>query len=91
MAQQTAVEWFIDKLEQEGNVQEGESPMLKLKMLTITISVSDYLDIKREAKEMQKEQTINFSKHCLDRALDLDIRTAYSEVERYYTKKYETK
>jgi hypothetical protein len=49
-------------------------------------------DLFKEALEIEKEQTIEFAKKCLDKALDLDIRTAYSKVEQYYNETYgETK
>ena len=31
-----------------------------------------------QAKEMEKENTINFARHCLDKAKDLDILTAFT-------------
>jgi len=42
----------------------------------------------KQAKEMEKERMIDFAKHCLDKALDLDCRTAYSQVEQYYNETY---
>ena len=41
-----------------------------------------------QAKEMEKEQKIDFSKKCLDKALDTDIRTAHLKVEQYYGETY---
>ena len=49
------------------------------------LSVQDTID---KAKQMEKEQTINFAKKCLDKALDLDIRTVSSKVEDYYDQTY---
>lgn len=37
---------------------------------------------------VEKEQTIKFSKRCLDKALDLDVRTAHLNVEQYYNETY---
>jgi ABC-type proline/glycine betaine transport system ATPase subunit len=37
-----------------------------------------------QAIEMEKQKTIEFAKHCLDKAKDLDIRTAFMNVEEYY-------
>jgi hypothetical protein len=31
---------------------------------------------------------IQFAKQCLDKALDLDVRTAYLQVEKYYNTTY---
>jgi hypothetical protein len=41
-----------------------------------------------KAKEMEKERMIQFAKQCLDKALDLDVRTAYLQVEKYYNETY---
>lgn len=41
-----------------------------------------------KAKEMDKDRMIQFAKQCLDKALDLDVRTAYSQVEQYYNNTY---
>lgn len=43
----------------------------------------------QQAKAMEKEQIVDFAKICLDKALDLDIRTAHSQVEQYYNETYE--
>ena len=45
-------------------------------------------DILITAKEMEKEQKIKFAENCLDKALDLDIRTAFSNVEQYYNETF---
>ena len=47
------------------------------------------IDIIEEAKEIEKEQSLNFAKHCLDKAKDLDVRTAFFNVEQYYNETYE--
>jgi hypothetical protein len=44
-----------------------------------------------QALQMEREQKIEFAKKCLDKALDLDIRTAHSKVEKYYNKTYGVK
>jgi hypothetical protein len=41
-----------------------------------------------QAKEMHKQEIIEFSKKCLDKALDLDVRTSYSKIEQYYNETY---
>ena len=41
-----------------------------------------------QAKQMEKEQKIDFSKKCLDKALDTDIITAHLKVEQYYGETY---
>jgi hypothetical protein len=49
---QTAVQWFIEQLEEKGVAYENVS----FRKIQISIDVSDYLDLKRQAKEMEKEQ-----------------------------------
>jgi hypothetical protein len=50
--------------------------------------VCKYSNELAEAKEMEKEQQIKFAENCLDKALDLDIRTAFSNVEKYYNETF---
>ena len=49
---QTAVQWFIEQLEQKGDAWENVS----IRRIQISVDVSDYLELKRQAKEMEKEQ-----------------------------------
>jgi len=49
---QTAVQWFIEQLEQKGDASENVS----IRRIQISVDVSEYLDLKRQAKEMEKEQ-----------------------------------
>ena len=48
------------------------------------------LDYLQHAKQMERQKMIEFAKHCLDKALDLDVRTAYASVENYYNRNYGT-
>ncbi len=50
--------------------------------------VSVHQDLFEQALQMEREQSIDFAKKCLDKALDLDVRTAYSKVEQYYNETY---
>lgn len=47
-----------------------------------------YLERLRMEAEKQKQAMMDFAKHCLDKALDLDIRTAHSQVENYYNNEF---
>jgi hypothetical protein len=49
----------------------------------------DKQEIIKQAKAMHKEEQIDFTKKCLDKALDLDVRTAHSQVEYMYNKIFE--
>jgi hypothetical protein len=56
-------------------------------LLPKVLSQEQYYHIEK-AKEMEKEQIIEFAENCLDKALDLDIRTAFSNVEKYYNETF---
>jgi hypothetical protein len=69
---QTAVEWFSKNLKDFPHIKHSQS----------------FKDLVIKAKEMEKEQKIKFAENCLDKALDLDIRTAFSNVEKYYNETF---
>jgi hypothetical protein len=48
----TAVQWFIEQLEQKGYASEN----LYVRRVQISIDTSDYLKLIRQAKQMEKEQ-----------------------------------
>jgi hypothetical protein len=77
----TAVEWqfeqFFNSFEKFNN---GEC--------TFNDYLKRNLEIREQALEMEKEQKIKFAENCLDKALDLDIRTAFSNVEKYYNETF---
>lgn len=52
MKEKTAVDWLIEELESKGDAWENAS----IRKLNISIDVSDYLEIKRRARVMQREQ-----------------------------------
>ena len=57
--------------------------------LPVKIRVELYeKNIQVQALKMEKEQNIGFAKHCLDKALDLDIRTAFFNAEQDYNETY---
>jgi hypothetical protein len=74
--QQTAVDILCGKLAMKLGIPQA-----------ITFYIDHQEEI-REAKEMEKERMIQFAKQCLDKALDLDVRTAYLQVEKYYNTTY---
>ena len=51
----TAVQWFIEQLEQKGDASENVS----IRRIQISVDVSDYLKLIRQAKQMEKDQIIN--------------------------------
>jgi hypothetical protein len=54
--QQTALEWFIEELEEKGKAYEENQVV---RTINICIDVSDYMELKVQAKEMEKQQIIN--------------------------------
>jgi hypothetical protein len=42
----------------------------------------------QQAKEMEKEQTIDFAKTCLNKAKDLDVLTSFLNVDKYYSENF---
>ena len=79
MAQQTAVDWLFEKIiissEHTDNINSDRLFFYRLY---------------QQAKQMDKEQKIEFAKQCLNKALDTDIRTAYKNREQYYNETYGT-
>jgi len=51
--QQTAVELFIEELEEKGKAYEENQVV---RTINISIDVSDYMELKVQAQEMEKEQ-----------------------------------
>ena len=80
---QTAVENVFEQLEEQGLI----FLITKTNEMTISISASDYLDIKRLAKEMEKQQimeAVSFG-DCRGRV------TTYLTDEQYYNETYGSK
>jgi len=47
--QQTAIEWFIEELEEKGDLRETPS----IRNIQLNIDTSDYMELKVQAKEME--------------------------------------
>lgn len=58
------------------------------KIITKKHTDSELNGIFNQAKEIHKKELISFAKKCLDKALDLDVRTAHSKVEEMYTETF---
>jgi hypothetical protein len=59
----TAVEQFIELLEQQGDSWENVS----IGTINISIKVEDYLELQRQCKEMEKQQIMNAANTLLFR------------------------
>ena len=53
----TAVEWLVEQLEEKGDARETPS----IRNIQFNIDTNDYLELKRQAKQMEKEQMIEFA------------------------------
>ena len=72
--QQTAVEWFIEELEYKGDLRETPS----IRNIQLNIDTSDYMELKVQAKEIEKEIMIQF---CIDWFIsrEMNIREYYEQ------------
>ena len=77
---QTAVQWFIEQLEEKGVAYENVS----FRKIQISIDVSDYLDLKRQAFQMEKEQMCKFAYKCHNH---YKVNGGF-KIEEYYAEKY---
>ena len=79
---QTAVEQFIEQLEKQGDSWENAS----MGTINISIKVEDYLQLKKQAKEMEKERMIEFAREVLIEAyatFEGNVTTELT-IEQYY-------
>ena len=82
---QTAVEWFIEQLEQKGDAWENVS----IRRIQISIDTSDYLELKRQAKQMGKEQIEDAYADGVDDEYEYHINNEpRKNTKEYYLKKY---
>ena len=72
---QTAVEYIFEQLEEQGLI----FLTTKTNEMTISISASDYLDIKRLSKEMEKQQIIDAYKFGLSDEYVIGSEQYYNE------------
>lgn len=49
----------------------------------------EIMDLKEKYKEMHKQDMIDFSRECLNKAKDTDILTSFMNVEHHYKNTYE--
>jgi hypothetical protein len=80
MKNQTAVGWLLDQLEKKGDIRETPS----IRNLQLNIDTSDYVDLKRQAKAMEKEQIVNAACEFMGTTFDPNKGRA----ELYYNETY---
>lgn len=79
----TAVEKVFNELEEQGLI----FLTTKTNEMTISISASDYLDIKRLAKEMEKQQIIDAQSYAISNA-DMTNNRGYFDSNKWYNETY---
>jgi hypothetical protein len=62
-----------------------------MKLITKNEYQAKRKEIIDQAKEMEKEQKIDFARLCLNKAKDLDILTSFMNVEQYYNETFKSK
>ena len=76
--QQTAVEWFIDQLEEKGDAWENVS----IRRVQISIDVSEYMELKTKAKAMHKTEHFNTWWHGISENEPITFEQYYNETYR---------
>ena len=85
---ETAVELFIEQLEAQGESWENVS----IGRIQISIKVEDYLKLKDQAKEMEKEQKIDMLHSIIhDAQMGEDVEDVEAWFEHYEKKQEQVK
>ena len=80
--QQTPLEWYIEQLEEKGDLRETPS----IRNIQLNIDTSDYMELKVQAKEMEKQQIIlSIAKNL---PIEDGVLTAVQKAEQYYNETY---
>jgi hypothetical protein len=74
--QQTPLGWFIEQLEYKGDLRETPS----IRNIQLNIDTSDYMELKVQAKEIEKEIMIQF---CIDWFISREMN-----IKEYYKQTY---
>ena len=85
-------EAFINNKTMSNNKQSSIDWLMDEFNKIIELHPSQFIKINNaieQAKEMHKQEMIEFSKKCFNKALDLDIRTVYFKIEEYYNETFE--
>jgi hypothetical protein len=74
--QQTAVELFIEELEEKGKAYEENQVV---RTINICIDVSDYMELKQQAKAMHREEHFNTWWHSISENEPISFDQYYNE------------
>jgi hypothetical protein len=81
--QQTPLEWFIEELEEKGKAYEENQVV---RTINICIDVSDYMELKVQAQEMERQRMIEFTNEWFEEyQCGLDN---FKNPEKYYNETY---
>lgn len=83
---QSSVERLIEQLEEKGNAWENVS----IRRVNISIDVSDYMELKQQAKAMHKEEHGQTWDKSLDnlKARGMNEMRAYTDFDDYYAETF---
>ena len=85
--QETPMEWFIEQLEEKGDLRETPS----IRNIQLNIDTSDYMELKQQAKEMEKVRMIGLLEWMDKINLETPMRleTDFDDiVQQYYNETY---
>jgi hypothetical protein len=74
----TSIEWLIEQLEQKGDMRETPS----IRNLQLNIDTSDYLELKRQAKEIHKQEIVDAFSHT--EIMSGEYFQVFDNAEDYY-------
>ena len=86
----TAVEQFIEQLEKQGDSWENVS----IGRIQISIKVEDYLELQKQAKEMEKEHIMRTARQCYFEGVRKRTKTTEELIEyaeQYYNETFKSK
>jgi hypothetical protein len=84
---QSSVEWLIDQLEQKGDTWENAS----IRSLQISIDISDYFELKKQAKELHKQEIEDAFENGVDDEYEYHINVEArirKKAEKYYNETF---
>ena len=88
MSKQSSIELFIEQLEEKGDAWENVS----IRRVNISIDVSEYMELKQQAKAMHRKEHAKTWDDSLDnlKARGMNEMRAYTDFDDYYKHTYES-
>ena len=82
----TAIEWLDEKLQDTMSFQYGSIDGVR----KVIIPLEDYMKLKQEAIELEKEQIIDAQSYAISNA-DMTNNRGYFDCDKYYNETYGSK